>query len=374
MDVSIHNRRPGTGPGAGPSPFSSWCALFALLGYALLGAAPAHGYSVQRIGPNGTARLQPDDIFQAGTPLGRGTEQVFDQGFFQGELVDFGQPLDVNLSAALSGGALTARVSRRLAFEIRLTQAERDQCLTEADFDVSIRAVSPADSFASQSGGGDLQVLDFAPVYRDRQGGNCPSHLFYGYELSLGLDGAMAEGIYGATIEFSVAQVGGGPVETLQSSVEVGMPGFLLLYHPSQIQIDLRATAIAGALGATTACGEDGCVDLGSRTVSVSAIGSPIAVGLDSAVGAVATLQTITLQNAVGARATGCATGTYQTATYEVLNGTGGIQPGFGPISGIQGVACGLDLSTGDLQFDLDLNQTMSAGATATIQITVTGI
>ncbi len=373
MDVSIHNFRPGAGHGVRPLLLPACTALVVLL-VGLLTTEPASGYSLQRIGSNGTIRLRPDDISQAGVPLGRSAEQVFDQGTFQGELLDFSQPLDVNLTATVGATALTALVDRNRAFVVRLNQAERNQCLTEADFAVSIRAVNPADAFASQSGSGSLDVLNFLPVYRDRQGGNCPNQLFYGYQLLLGLDGAMAAGVYGADIEITVTQLGGGPVEALQTSVELDMPGFLLLYHHSQIQIDLRATAIAGALGATTACGADGCVDLGNLVLPVATLGAPIPVGVDAAVGAVNTIQTVTLRDAVGARATGCVTGSYDTATYNVLNVTGGIQPGSGPIGGLQGSPCSLNLSTGDLQFDMDLNQAATTGASATIQITVTGI
>jgi len=339
-----------------------------------LTAEPAHGYSLQRVGANGTIRLRPSDLAQDGVPLGGGSEQVLPQGAFQGEIADFAQPLTIDLPATQAGRSMTATIDRSPAFVIRLSNAERNQCLTEADFDVTIRAVSPLDGFGSQSGVGQLSVLNFTPVYRDRQGGNCPSHLFYGYQLLLGLDDAAAAGVYASTVEVQVAKTGGGPVESLQTSVAVDMPGVLLLYHPSQITVDIRATAVAGALGASSSCGPDGCLDLGSRTLDVTSLSAPIAAGLTGAVSAVNTRQTVTFRDAVGARATGCLTGTFDTATFQVLSTTGGIQPGTGPIAGIQGAPCTLDLTTGDLWFDLDLSQATSNGASATIQITVTGI
>jgi len=375
MDVSIHRPRPDAGHGAGPSCFSLVGVLVVLISAcACLTTVPAQGYSVQRVGSNGTIRLRPADLAQGGSPLGGGAEQVVPQGTFQGEITDFAQPLTIDLPATRAGLSMTATIDRSQAFVIRLSNAERNRCLTEADFDVTIRAVSPLDGFGSQSGGGQLSVLSFAPVYRDRQGGNCPSHLFYGYQLVLGLDGAAAAGVYAATVEVQVSQTGVGPVESLQTSVAVDMPGVLLLYHPSQITVDIRATAVAGALGASSACGPDGCLDLGSRTLDVTSLSAPIAAGLTGAVSAISALQTVTFRDAVGARATGCASGTFDTATFQVLNTTGGIQPGTGSIAGIQGVPCTLDLTTGDLWFDLDLNQAASSGASATIQITVTGL
>jgi len=375
MDVSIQRTRPDAGHGAGLSYFSIVGALVVLISACVcLTSMPAHGYSIQRVGSNGTIRLRPADLAQGGVSLGGGTEQVLPQGAFQGEITDFAQPLPVDLPATLAGLSMTATIDRNQAFVIRLTNAERNQCLTEADFDVTIRAVSPLDGFGSQSGGGQLSVLSFAPVYRDRQGGNCPSHLFYGYQLLLGLDDAAAAGVYASTVEVQVAQTGGGPVESLQTSVAVDMPGVLLLYHPGQITVDIRATAVAGALGASSTCGPDGCLDLGSRTLDVTSLSAPIDIGVSGATSALSTLQTVTFHDAVGARATGCTTGTFDTATFQVLNTSGGIQPGTGPITGIQGAPCTLDLTTGDLWFDLDLSQAASNGASATIQITVTGI
>ena len=85
-------------------------------------------------------------------------------------------------------------------------------------------------------------------------------------------------------------------------------------------------------------------------------------------------VQTITLQNAVAVRATGCSGNTYTNASYQIVSTSGGIQPGSGNIPGLVGASCGLDFRYGDLSFDLDLAQATSANATATIEITVTGI
>ena len=86
------------------------------------------------------------------------------------------------------------------------------------------------------------------------------------------------------------------------------------------------------------------------------------------------TLQTITLRNAVGARATGCSGNSYSDASYQIVAATGGIQSGSGTLTGLVGAPCGLDLRAGDLSFDLDLAQAAGSNASATIQVTVTGI
>jgi hypothetical protein len=59
-----------------------------------------------------------------------------------------------------------------------------------------------------------------------------------------------------------------------------------------------------------------------------------------------------------------------------VLNPVGGILPGGGVLTGIQSQPCGLTMRTGDLPLSLDLTglDPVTRRASATIQITVTGL
>ena len=154
------------------------------------------------------------------------------------------------------------------------------------------------------------------------------------------------------------------------------MPGMLLLDHHSRIEVSLNATALAGALGADRACSDGFCMDVGNRTIPVADLSGPVLLDVEAAAGPFDPVQTITLRDAVAVRATGCSGDIYDTATYQILNPVGGVQPRSGTIAGIQNAPCGLDLRSGDLSFDLDLSQvdTATGSASATIQITVTGL
>ena len=205
---------------------------------------------------------------------------------------------------------------------------------------------------------------------------NCPRDLIYGIALDLDVDNAISSNDYQSAIETTVELLGpGGNTQVTPMSLLLDMPEVLLLYHYRQVNIDMQASALAGALGATAACGIDYCSDAGDRVMTVSNLATPIVLSIGTDAPLLMPLQTVSLQNAVGARALGCAGGVYDTATYQVLNPTGGIQASNGVITGIQNNACGFDLRSGDLSFELDLNSIdSSTNATATIQITVTGL
>ncbi len=368
MDVSNHREKPGR-----------VSAAWLLLLFLSLLAGNDSGFTISNLGWGASVQLRPDDIAQDGVPLSAATEQVLDEGVLQTDLVDFSVPIDVNLAGALSSSTLTTSINRTFAFMVRLSRAERNRCVQDADFDIDLSVVGPVrNSFAAAGpGGGTMRVVRFEPSYRGAWGSRCPSTLFYGYRLELSVADAVAAGTYEATAEISVDLPGpGGSSQSTQMQLEVQMPGMLLLYHHSQIDVNLDATALAGALGANRACSGGFCMDVGSRTVPVSDLSGPVLLNVAADAGTPDPVQTITLRDAVAVRATGCSGGIYDTASYQILNAVGGVQAGGGIINGIQNAPCGLDIRAGDLSFDLDLNQAdaVTGSASATIQITVTGL
>ena len=387
MDVSNHQEESGCHPAAGfllsilPGSRLPNFGFLLLIVFAGMSAAPASAFTIARQGGAATVQLRPSDIAQDGVPLSAASEQLFDEGTLQASLTDFSQPIDVNVSGALSaGGNLTARIEATVAFRIRLSRPERNRCLQESDFDIDLNIVSPVPDAlsATSAAGGSLSVLRFEPVYQGSQGNpRCPNSFRYGYTMDLSVADAVSAGSYEGIAEIVVDVPGpGGSTQTIQLPVRVDMPGMLLLYHYSQIDVNLDATALAGALGANRACSGGFCMDVGSRILPVSNLSGPIALNVAADAGMVDPVQTITLRDAIAVRATGCAGDRYDTASYQILNVVGGVQPASGVISGIQSAPCGLDLRSGDLSFDLDLTQAdaVTGSASATIQITVTGL
>jgi len=375
MDVSIRGEKPA-GTVVVRLPLFQTILSICLLGLVQVAPPSAHGYTVQRINFGANVRLRTGDIVHNGTALGNGAEQVFDQGTLNAELTDFSEPVDVGITAGVGGGGmLTASIDRTVAITIRLSRAERQACVGPEDFDITLNINSPLPgAFASSTpGGGSIQVTGFEPVYRGGFGNRCPNSLFYGYRMDLELEGALADGNYQATADVEVT-FNGGATEIIQAPLEIQMPSVLLLYHRGQINVNLNASALAGAFGASSACGDDYCMDLGSRTLTLSDTTGIVPVGISDP--GFNPLQTINLRGAIGARGVGCAGGIYGTATYEIVTAVGGIQTASGIISGIQNSPCSMTLRTGDLPVDLDLTQLDSATgrASATIQITVTGL
>ncbi len=375
MDVSNHREKQGQTPVARLLSSSSFTLL---LVFSLL-ASNASGFTVSGLGWGASVQLRPDDIAQDGVPLSAATEQVLDEGMLQADLTDFSVPVDVNLGGVLSSSTLTTSINRTYAFYIRLSRAERNRCVQDADFDIDLSIVSPVPGAFSATGsaGGTMRLVRFQPAYRGAWGRRCPSVLFYGYVMDLSVADAVAAGRYEATAEIDVDLPGpGGSSRSIQVPLEVQMPGMLLLYHHSQIDVNLNATALAGALGANRACSGGFCMDVGSRSLPVANLSGPVMLNVAAETGMVDPIQTITLRDAVAVRATGCSGDIYDTASYQILNPVGGVLPTNGIISGIQNAPCGLDIRSGDLSFDLDLNQvdTVTGSASATIQITVTGL
>ena len=383
MDVSNQEKKPGGTPAAGllsyPSYVSAMRRALLCVGLSMLLAMPASAFTILHLGWGSSVTLRPDDIAQDGAPLSAATEQVLSEGTLQADLVDFGLPVDVNLAGSLSTSTLTTSINRTYAFIVNLSRSERNRCLQQADFDIDLSLIGPVRGAFSAAGpgGGAMRLVRFDPVYRGNWGGRCPSNLFFGYTMELSVVDALASGTYEATAEISVDLAGpGGGSQSVQAPLEVQMPGMLLLYHHSRIDVNLDATALAGALGANQACSGGFCMDVGSRTMPIASLAAPVALNIGADAGAFNPVQTITLRDAVAVRAAGCSGGIYDNAVYQVLDTVGGVQAANGVISGIQSAPCGLDLRSGDLSFDLDLSQVEAATGTAsaTIQITVTGL
>ena len=322
-------------------------------------------------------QIRPADLFQDGIGLLRSSEQVHDQGSINRSLNDFSQPLDLNLSGYVPG-SMTARVDERRFVSVQLSNADRAQCLDNSNFAVNFRVVGPTQNAFSaiDVGCGELRVINFNTSFTGSNGGNCPRSLIYGYILDLLVDGAVSPNDYQGTVEITVEQLGlGGGSTSVQIPLLIDMPSVLLLYHYSQINIDMQASAIAGALGSGVACNGGQCMDVGYQSASVAILNNPIIINIGADAPPFTPVQTITLRNAVGARAVGCSGDVYGTATYQILNPIGGIQARSGVIAGIQNQSCGFVIRTGDLAFDLDLNIANSnTNATASIQIIVVGL
>ncbi|MCZ6855439.1 MAG: hypothetical protein O7G86_16130 [Gammaproteobacteria bacterium] len=350
--------------------------LFSLLLMASGLLAPiAHGFTLRPANGNPTTTINLADILQGGSNLTGSAEQVYPLGTVSRTLNDFSMPVDVNLTGSVPG-PMSTRMTRARYLVIRLNAAERTQCLQSSDFDVDFRVIAPSADTLTAASGGSLRVTSFTSNFHSATGGACPRRLRYGYVLDLDLDGAVSAAAYQGTVEATVEQIGPGTIQTLQLPLDINMPPVLLLYHHTQINIDVQPAAVAGALGVNSSCGSGFCMAAGNQSAAVLGLGSmvPVAIDISANVPPVAT-RTITLNDAVGARATGCAGGVYGTASYQILNPLGGIQAGSGTITEIQSSACGFDLRTGDLSVDLDLNSiSATSNASATIQITVVGL
>lgn len=335
----------------------------------------AHGFTLSPAGGNQTVNINLADILQGGSNLSGSAEQIYPLGTVSRTLNDFSLPLDLNLTGSVPG-PMSTRVDQPRYLEIELSDAERALCLQSSDFDVNFRIIAPSADTLTAVNGGILRAISFESNFTSSTGGACPQRLRYGYVLDLDVEGAVSASTYQGTAEASVEQIGPGTIQTLQLALDINMPPVLLLYHHTQINIDVQPAALAGALGANSSCGSGFCMDAGNQSAAVLGLGStvPVAIDIGASVPAVA-IRTVTLNDAVGARATGCAGGVYSTASYQILNPLGGIQAGSGTITEIQNSACGFDLRTGDLSFDLDLNSiSATSNASATIQITVVGL
>lgn len=369
--MSRSNPEPGARTGPGLFAF-----LSSVLTAALLHSVDAAAFDLRREGGPATVRVDRSALQHNGPGLTGAAEQSFSHGTVARDLTDFAQPLDIGVAAG-SLGFLGADVSEDRFARVTLDGAERNACLDENDFAVSVAIAGNQSSLipAAQPGGGALEVRQSRARFMGSNGGQCPRFLRYGIDLSLALDLASAAGDYVADVEVTVRRLTDGTTESIRLPVTIELPSLMLLYHPARIVIDLRSSAVAALLGAARACAGDYCTSPGRRRLQVNALNIPVDVGIDNLPLADLNAQTITLTNVVGVRAAGCAAGVYQSATYQVTATTAGIQAASGVLDGIQGRSCTLDGSTGDVDLVLDLQSLASdSRASATISVTITGL
>ena len=162
--------------------------------------------------------------------------------------------------------------------------------------------------------------------------------------------------------------------------VDVNLPTVLVMYYWSNIDLNLDQAALGGYLvgGTASACGTDFCDEqTTAQTVSVTTIGAntPVTVSALNDPGLAASTVTFDLQDVVGVRALGCPTGNYQ-ATYDVSGDPGIVAATGQAVTNIDGAACSLAMTTGNVAFDVDFTA-LTAGATtatATLDVTIVGI
>lgn len=163
-------------------------------------------------------------------------------------------------------------------------------------------------------------------------------------------------------------------------NVDVNLPTVLVMYYFSNVTLNVDEAGLATYLGAGgIACAGDYCdaqPDPGAIDVlSVTATTNVPMPALNDPYGAGPGAVTFVLQDVVGVRALGC------TAPYSATYDVGGGDPAVTQVAGltvanINGVACSMNLLTGDLAFDLDFDA-VPAGATsvnAVLDVTITGV
>ncbi|MEM8765992.1 MAG: hypothetical protein AAGE43_01005 [Pseudomonadota bacterium] len=163
-------------------------------------------------------------------------------------------------------------------------------------------------------------------------------------------------------------------------TVDVDLPTVLIMYYYSDIELDLDQASLGSwMVGATgVACGTDFCADSGDAgAYTVSGIGATNAVAVTGLATPdfEQTAMNIELQNIVGVRAIGCPTGVYD-ADYDVSGDAGIGAETDVPVTNIDGEDCSAAITTGNLDFDLNLAN-ITPGATnvaATLAVTIVGI
>lgn len=161
-------------------------------------------------------------------------------------------------------------------------------------------------------------------------------------------------------------------------NVDVLLPTVLVMYYYSDIDLDLDATALADYLttGGSACAGGDFCDDQGAAGVqSVTTIGPTTTVTLAAPTDPYsgAPVVTFELENAVAVRALGCAT---YAADFDVSGTDDAVVAALDqPVANIDGSACSMGLTTGNLAFDLDFDLVDPGADTvsATLDVTITG-
>jgi hypothetical protein len=338
----------------------------------MLLADAGHAFSIDRFAVGQQARITRGELAQDGMGVGNSREQLFDQGNPTRNITSFADPIDLGMTVT-APGVMTGQDTDTRFVRIRLSAAERALCLDEGDFVVSLRVSGPvADQFTAAGAGGFLTVTNFVAQFTTSNGGACPNQLIYGYRLAVNVDNAVSDDRYRGDVE--VAVIGPSDSQTLQTPLVVNMPNILFLYHFDSVSLDVQTAAISD-LVAGAPCTGDTCVDVGTSTFAITDLSGSIDVDIEGAAPTSNMVPTVTLDGIVGVRALGCGTGTYAQANYSVTNVSGGIVASTGTIADIQGSNCSFLLSTGGVQFDIDLSATGGAAtARADIEITVNGL
>lgn len=165
------------------------------------------------------------------------------------------------------------------------------------------------------------------------------------------------------------------------TTISIDFPTVLVMYHYDTIELAIADSALADLLsgGTSVACAtSDFCDDLGTKDLTVTdeiAAFTTGAATVDADVASdvsalAATTGTVTVENAVGVRALGCST--YAASAVEGGSSTG-VTVNAGAINGIDGEACTLGLTTGDLSFDIDFETVAGNTADAVFDVTITG-
>ncbi len=165
------------------------------------------------------------------------------------------------------------------------------------------------------------------------------------------------------------------------TTVEVNFPTVLVMYHYDTIQLDVTSAALANFItgGSAVACAGDSCESLGTLDLTGSAISDLSAATVDAlvsdtnpALNGGTTSATFTVENAVGVRALGCAT--YSAAAAAGAGNDAAVTISATSLADIDGSACGLAMTVGDLVFDVDISAVTGTTVNAVFDVTVTGV
>ncbi len=166
------------------------------------------------------------------------------------------------------------------------------------------------------------------------------------------------------------------------TTVEVNFPTVLVMYHYDTIQLEVTSPALANFLtgGSAVACAGDSCQSLGTLDLTVSdPISDLSAATVDAllsdtnpALNGGSTSATFTVQNAVGVRALGCAN--YSAAAAAGAGNDAAVTISATSLADIDGAACGLAMTVGDLVFDVDISAVSGTTVNAVFDVTVTGV
>ena len=161
-------------------------------------------------------------------------------------------------------------------------------------------------------------------------------------------------------------------------TVDVDFPTVLVMYHFSQIDLTVADQAVADFLTGGTAsdCTAGFCDDQGTFTAPSDITDLTAATadaGLDDTNPALNTVPPsvdFSVSNAVGVRALGCST--YGVTVTENAGTSAGVTVDTGSLSDIDGSSCSLSMTTGSLDFSVDL-ATITGDPSAIFDVSIIG-